>query len=417
MKGHLPSPHGTNSRCNILLLFALFIFGASISMMARGTKISEKTEKVGDRLAVKSSPRSLDPSFVSCSKSNSEYNASVDSGVNDDELFEACNAAKQDHSPFVLLKDTLSLLGDVDEFGGQSDFPSLVSIVKKLMVLGVFEGAPGGPRFLTAVNLGARDGIGTMGNTDPTWPLFKDLGFDGIAVEGCSTYQRELERNFEGLKASPVISMIAPENVEQVIRGAGLKKVDVLKIDIDSWDCEVLPVVLREATFEIKVVLVEYNVKFPPPIKMNLATCPRSAFRSCARYHIYECSLQYMNDNVMVPAGYALVQIDWQNALYVHKSIAQLVGVPAQGINLDTAYKRGYAERKDRAKNMPWNHDIDHLLGSWQPSDLLQRALQYVREGHHQQDGSVLMGCGDTLHLVEYKQSSNIKLGDRVGEC
>jgi hypothetical protein len=342
----------------LVFLCALLVTAVSISLMMGATRVQKPPP---DGVAVTPRDHHADQQRsppLACMETLGKYPSSQ-GGANDIQLLEACNTTKPSDAPFVLLKHVLSLPGDIDEFGGESDFQSLVSIVRKLMELGAL-GRLEDPH--TAVNLGARDGIGTMGNTDPTWPLFKDLGFEGIAVEGSAQFQSQLEHNFRGLKAKPIIGMITPENVVGMIRNAGLSKVDVFKINIDSWDCEVLPVILKEASLGIKVVLVEYNVKFPPPIKMNLATCPQSRFRSCARYHIYECSLQYMNDNVMAPAGYSLAQVDWQNAFYVHESITSLLKVPKQGINPDQAYKYGYSQRKNRAKNMPWTGTLSRQL-------------------------------------------------------
>jgi hypothetical protein len=336
--------------------------------------------------------------------------------ITDNEIFEACDAANRTNNSrrFVLLKDTMSLPGDVDEFGDPSEYPSLVSIVKKLTNDGIL--VPPG-RNGTAVNFGARDGVGSGGNTDPTWPLFKDLGFGGIAVEASHIHAPALANNFLGLSAKSVLGMVSPQNVLHMIRTFGIAEVDVLKMDIDSWDCEVLPVVLGEPKLSPKLVLVEYNTKFPPPIKMNLATRPQHLFRSCARYHIYECSLQYMNDHVMAPAGYALAQLDWQNALYVHKNITSHLGIPEDGIDVASAYHRGYANRANRTRNLPWNHDIDHLLLPDKPSDAMRHAFKYIREGYHLQDGAVQIGCGDKMQLMQYHMSPSIAPGDRVGDC
>lgn len=392
--------HAIHQYACILFLIVL----AAVCTLAPFATTRQEKKEDGTNTLVKSPSCPIPPL-------SSEWNESL--------LLEACTRyygrSKAPSSlDMVLLKDSLMIPGDKDEFGNPSDYPSLAAIVQRLIDMGgVFSSdSP------TAVNLGARDGIGTMGNTDPTWPLFSEMGFGGIAVEASTAFQMELKRNFAGLKAKPIMATITQWNAVSIIRNAGLERVDVLKIDIDSWDCEVLPRVLREADFGIKVVLVKYNVKFPPPIKMNLATCPQSAFRSCARYHVYECSLQYMNDDVMVPAGYALAQVDWQNALYVHRSIASNLGIPSGGINLAAAYRQGYAERKDRAKNMPWNHDIDHLLSAANPAETMQLVLSYIRGGHHQQDGLVLIGCGDVSRLVPYRRSASIDdATGRVGEC
>ncbi len=338
--------------------------------------------------------------------------------LKDRDLLEACDAAKKSSDPrrLVLLKDTLSIPGDIDEFGDPSEYPSLLNIVKKMIAVGVIPHSDNNDTAV-AVNFGARDGVGTGGNTDPTWPLFKELGFAGIAVESFHTFAEDLARNFNGLKAKSVIGTVTPRNIKHLMKTFDVTKVDVLKMDIDSWDCEILPIVLQDPESMPKLVLVEYNTKFPPPIKMNLATRPQTRFRSCARYHIYECSLQYMNDNVMAPSGYVLAQIDWQNALYVHKNFSSSLGVPTEGVDVIAAYHRGYANRTNRTRNLPWNHDIDHLLVPEKASVAMNQAVRYVREGLHLQDGMVIMGCGDKLQLMDYKKSPNIGPNDKVGDC
>ena len=104
---------------------------------------------------------------------------------------------------FALLRDTLPLTTpETDEFGLPSEYVSLVGLVRHLM-------SEKNVTMQTAVNLSARDGIGSMGNTDPTWPLYKvcfhtslvghfmkltskrreqELHFGGMAVEASTAF-------------------------------------------------------------------------------------------------------------------------------------------------------------------------------------------------------------------------------------
>ena len=88
------------------------------------------------------------------------------------------------------------------------------------------------------------------------------------------------------------------------------------------------------------VVIAEFNLYFPPPIKMKLLPQPKG-WNSDLRGNIYECSLQSLDDDVMRPAGYVLLQVDWQNVLYVHRAIAAAIGMP-HGVDVQAAYHRGY---------------------------------------------------------------------------
>ncbi len=305
---------------------------------------------------------------------------------------------------FPMLLETLSLTdSEPDEFGNTSPFASLAQVVEHLL-------AQNQLRSKVAVNLGARDGIGTQGNTDPTWPLYREQGFRGLVIEGDPVFESQLRANFRNLSmVETVIRMVTPDNVAGIIESSGYRAMDVLKMDIDGWDCDVLDAMLTQKDWGLGVVMAEFNVKFPPPIRMRLATAPPSAYRSCARYHIYGCSLQYLVDAIMKKHGFVLAQVDWQNALFVNQSLASALGIPPQGVDVDAAYERGYAQRPRRAANMPWNWDIDHLIAPGiPPHEKMSRALDYIEQGPHTQHGSIEIGCATTsgaMTRLHYKQT------------
>lgn len=310
--------------------------------------------------------------------------------------------------PMMLLTETLNLSTshELDEFGNASPFASLAQVVGHLV-----RGNHVSPAKV-AVNIGARDGIGTQGNTDPTWPLYRDQGFQGVVIEGDPLFEGQLRQNFRNMSSSvqPLIKMVTPDNVVGLIESAGHRTMDVLKMDIDGWDCDVLDALLSHKDWGLAVVMAEFNVKFPPPIRMRLATSPRSAYRSCARYHVYGCSLQYLAEDVMGRHGFVLAQVDWQNALFVRASLAPALGMREdRGIDVAEAYQRGYARRERRAANMPWNWDIDHLIEPGISStQTMARAVRFlVNEGPHTQDGAVEIGCNSKKEMVRvnYKQT------------
>lgn len=53
---------------------------------------------------------------------------------------------------------------------------------------------------------------------------------------------------------------------------------------------------------------MEYNLYFPPPIKMMLDMSVQE-YNHQLRSKVYECSLQYQTEDVMQPLGYKLVQV------------------------------------------------------------------------------------------------------------
>lgn len=298
------------------------------------------------------------------------------------------------------IKTALQLndLKNIDEFGDESPNISLESMVNKLQLKGHID-----TKFIT-INLGARDGIGTGGNTDPTWPLYKNMGADGIAVEGSSTFFPILRKNFQGLRAKAVHAFIYSNNVNSILTRNNIKTIDVFKIDIDSFDCDVILSVLEN--YSPSVIFSEYNIKFPPPIKLKLTT-PEKIFNSEKRNHIYECSLQYQVE-MLLKQGYTLVQIDWQNAIYIKREIADKLNL--KPLNLKQEYDNTYRSRPNRQKYFWWNKDIDHLLYIKDDETLLKATKNWIKLGKHDQDGSVIVGIDD-MELMRYKkQASSVKL-------
>ncbi len=212
-----------------------------------------------------------------------------------------------------------------------------------------------GNRTLYAVNFGARDGIGSGGNTDPLYPLFAKLGFHGLSVEADGQFVGSLKHNLRGLLVTVTTSFITVDNAVALIQGAGLSSVDVFKIDIDSFDYDVLPRVLR--AFWQAVVIAEYNLYSPQPIKMKLVPS-LMGYDSNQRGNIYECSIQYLNNDVMRQLGYVLLQLDWQNVIYVREEIAEGLGM-AGGVEVQAAYHQGYTTQQDRLKHIPWGTSLE----------------------------------------------------------
>lgn len=307
---------------------------------------------------------------------------------------------------------------ETDEFG--DSLPVGMYTLKKMMV-GLLR--THAVQEWGVVNIGARDGVGSMGNTDPTWPLFSELHMPGMAVEASAKFENVLRHNFAHLKQNVEVRIeeVTPENVVDILMKS--PGTEVIKMDIDGWDCDVLSAMLtlsRNKEIDVQIIMTEYNVKYPPPVLMTLATRPRASYKHCLRGHLYGCSLQYLNDYVMVPNQFVLVQVDWQNALFVRQHIATMLQMPKLGIDLAAAYQKGYSNRMHRTRNMPWNHDVDHFLGFGQnqTQDLLQNITNFIQVyDHHKQDGNVLLGVKDSVPMksISYKKGSSSQSSEE--EC
>ena len=340
--------------------------------------------------------------------------------VSSSSLRESVSAACRDipdtrSVPLQYLSDVLQIEGEIDEFGVSSRFLRPVSVVRKLMEAGL---APGGQgedgkrpgRPLYAVNFGARDGRGERGNTDPVYPIFAELGFHGMAVEASPASFPLLNKTMMGFPVRAVNSFITVDNALELIRDAGLPHVDVFKIDIDSFDCDVTPKVL--AAYKPLLVIAEYNVYFPPPIKMKLVPSP-SGYDSEKRSNIYECSISHLDEDVMKPLGYVLLQLDWQNVIYARQDIAAALGMK-QGVDVQAAYHRGYTTQPNRSKLLPWGdwvdfeggkrrkHGLSHLLEIFSHEERAAAALRWADVSSHRQEEGAIIGCGNRYATFQW---------------
>jgi len=289
------------------------------------------------------------------------------------------------------------------------------------------------------VNFGARDGKGTHGNTDPTYDLFASGRYAGLCVEGSSDFMPQLRKNM-GPFGSKVVALkhafIYPHNAvalikdsisigggvgnyESILKGQFNNKIHVFKIDIDSWDCEVIPRVVDE--FQPVLVVAEYNVKFPPPLLLKMEL-NETGFDFMKRGHFYQCSLTWMLEKVMMPRGYMLLEIDWQNAMFVKREVGVKMGVvqagEQEGTNqaqaslyrwLQRLYARSYRLREGREKDFPFNKDIDFLLEPKENGERVRGLLDWLVSGKGcvKQDPSnvgMVVGCGEVTARVRPKR-------------
>ncbi len=97
-------------------------------------------------------------------------------------------------------------------------------------------------------------------------------GWHGLWIEAGATFCAAIRRTFgEQLAAGAlelVQSMVTAENIDAVIGGARVARggeLDLLSIDIDGNDYHVLAAI---RAVRPRVVVVEYNAKFPPPMDL-----------------------------------------------------------------------------------------------------------------------------------------------------
>ena len=113
-------------------------------------------------------------------------------------------------------------------------------------------------------NLGANDGV----SGDPTFELF-EAGWSGLAVEPSKAVhegfaERPLwERLWENLPWDRVVkddTPVTPDNVIAIFERARLPlDLDVLKIDLDSYDIFVVERLLRHSRYRPKIIVMEIS--------------------------------------------------------------------------------------------------------------------------------------------------------------
>jgi hypothetical protein len=117
---------------------------------------------------------------------------------------------------------------------------------------------------------------------------------------------------------------------------------DVFKMDTDSADCDVLDALLSRGLYRPKVILSEFNILYPPPIRYNLVDDGRWKFAAHNSKLIDQCSISHLVDR-MEFHDYVLFQLDGWDAWFVRRDIADAhLHLPAYYDTLSW-YLAGYA--------------------------------------------------------------------------
>eukprot|EP00929_Paragymnodinium_shiwhaense_P049649 TRINITY_DN25027_c0_g1_i2.p1 TRINITY_DN25027_c0_g1~~TRINITY_DN25027_c0_g1_i2.p1 ORF type:complete len:205 (-),score=28.94 TRINITY_DN25027_c0_g1_i2:587-1201(-) len=136
----------------------------------------------------------------------------------------------------------------------------------------------------------------------------------------------------------PVTPFIIPEIVQnaKVLKEqassrnqapTGELDVDVLKLDIDSYDCVLLRPLLRELS--VGLLVLEINPWFPPPLKFARLYHPHPNMDALVGSDSNGCSLSYILELVQ-PSGFQLLHVSDEDVILAHHSVMQAGGWQAQ---------------------------------------------------------------------------------------
>ena len=220
-----------------------------------------------------------------------------------------------------------------------SNFGEQEVIARHLARLGVEGG--------TFVDIGAADGQ-TSSNTR----ALALAGWDGLAIEADpAAFARLAWRAAETPRVRLARSAVTPGNVVALLQAHAIPRdFAFLSLDIDGYDHFVLAALL--VSYRPLLMCVEFNEAIPPPVKFTVTFHPDHAW---ALDHFYGQSIAMLAALARRHA-YALVEVHYNNAFLVPAERSVLPDLAPE-----EAYRRGYLEREDRQRRLPWNREMEPL--------------------------------------------------------
>jgi len=199
----------------------------------------------------------------------------------------------------------------------------------------------------TFVEFGVQDGLESNGH----FLLFK--GWRGLWIDGCEESIKKLKEYFfepiSTKQLTVIKAFITIDNINDLINGNGFDgEIDLLSIDIDGNDYWIWQAI---KCIQPRVVVIEYNAKFPPPCEWIMEYDPNHIWDLSDKYGASLKSLELLGDKL----GYRLVgtNICGVNSFFVKKELAKdLFPEPPTAENL--------YHKWDVVKNMGFSNEVYH---------------------------------------------------------
>ncbi|NJL71295.1 MAG: hypothetical protein HC888_06630 [Candidatus Competibacteraceae bacterium] len=220
------------------------------------------------------------------------------------------------------------------------------------------------------VNIGCHDGQ----TFDPCYPLFKD-GHPGLAMDvfdSDSAVGQAARRNltFDSV-ALQLGTFVTPENITDLLSAHNVPmKLDVVKIDIDSFDGALLERIL-DAGWRPRLICVEVNADIPPPFGFSMHYSPEFLGNEAYWWGVYGISpalaariaSKYGYDFLAFDFGYPDMISGIRDMMFIDKESARALDM-GQGMSWIDAYylePLAYSHFKGRPKVDPreWRHTSD----------------------------------------------------------
>jgi hypothetical protein len=233
-------------------------------------------------------------------------------------------------------------IGKKDKTHG-GEFSTLAKILENLRFTGSLE----------FVDIGAGDGF----NMSIAYPLSKSYSCRGLLIEPNNDQLNFARRIYQKKDFHFCSEPVTPNNVSQILRQHDFDSPFYIKIDIDSFDLDVLRGLLASG-IRPTLFSIEINELFPPPIKFELRY--NGAIENF-RPPLFGCSLQCVFEFAR-EMDYGLVELAGNNAFFASRHYTENYR-NLNFMNAREAYESGFL-LKDWEKLYPWDIEFKSWLYS-----------------------------------------------------
>ena len=249
---------------------------------------------------------------------------------------------------YTVLRAWLKTRKSDNSYSGE--FAHLNSILERVNIQGGY-----------IVDVAASDGV----TQSCTLGFFSDHNWQGLAIEMDPDKFAALAfvyAQFANVKLARC--RVTPGNVTDLLQGNEVpNEFTLLNLDIDSYDLDVVDELLKGG-FRPRVISMEVNEKIPPPLYF---TVNFDAAHYWKGDDFYGCSLTAAA-SVVKSYGYKLESLQFNNAMFVHESVAK---GKIQDISVEEAYDTGYRNRPERKTLFPWNASVECALAATPDENLV----------------------------------------------
>lgn len=185
--------------------------------------------------------------------------------------------------------------------------------------------------------------IGAAGEADPIRPLVLQHRniFRGVYVDPGTSHVAQMREDLAGSGMHLHEGYATPETIEGILRDGGLLEIaphwiDVLKVDIDTYDCDVANAILELVGGSL-IVIMEVN-PLPPPIMFARHFAKGVQESNEVPHPLHGCSLAYQV-RLLERHGLVLWRYTGQDAVYLHREVLSALQTRPEGMDEMLCYQ------------------------------------------------------------------------------